>query len=63
MIGRVARRLTNASSSVAAGSSESPVSTHGDSGKSAGQGDDGLAQWARWPNLTERLTCNERGIE
>lgn len=39
------------------------MSRHRYSGQSAGKGDERLAQWARWPNLAQRLTCDERGIE
>jgi hypothetical protein len=55
--------LTNTSPSVAAESGEPSVPTHWYSGESAGQGDDGLTQWARWPNLAESLARDERGIE
>jgi hypothetical protein len=58
-----AEEVLEPSSSVAAGSGQSPASTHWYSGESAGQGDDGLTQWARWPNLAESLARDERGIE
>jgi hypothetical protein len=63
MIRPSAEEVLEHSSSIAAGSGEPPASTHWYSGESAGQGDDGLTQWARRPNLAESLARDERGIE